>query len=82
MGQLGPQQQFYQGLQQAFYPQSQRDWIQLMNAHNAAVVRDYELRKAQEDPAWWVEHKMVPPIEPFERFVGWINLELVELKKR
>jgi hypothetical protein len=33
-------------------------------------------------PEWWHERNKVPPLEPFDRFLGWIDLELRSIRMK
>ena len=42
----------------------------------------HRLIEAQAGPQWWVDHDRVPPLEPIDRFLGWLDLELHRVRKR
>lgn len=57
----------------------------LLRAHDFSSSlrqKNQELKRAQADPSWWHKRGEIPPIEPFERFIWWIDLELRALRMR
>ncbi len=51
-----------------------------LRRHQEMMAYREEMERLQENPEWWHGRKEVPPLEPFERFLGWIDLELRDLR--
>jgi len=48
-------------------------------AQQESLKRQAELEAIVADPKWWVG-KDVPPLEPYQRFLEWVDLELQWLR--
>ena len=72
------------GGQQQVNPIDAATMQKLMAQQMAAQIQaDKAARKfleQRDDPKWWVG-KDVPPLEPFERFLRWIDLEIAWLNR-